>query len=672
MKKTDSLRHWPVTGNGFSMIKCPVCNAQNSDDYIRCQSCNKETNPRRRSAAGGGAQVVTDEGRKKAEALKNQGNEAFTKRDFSTAVQFYMKALQNNPAHDGAWNNMGLAYRSMNDLKSATKCFSKAIEINPNNGSALANREACVYEMNRSVLGLAPKKEEPVGLPATAAPAAPVKKEEESTAQESSTGAGPAEAATGAASTESKEEEQKEVKETETPEPVAEHPFQQAAAAPSEPVVKEPKTVPRETEPPAPQPESLASSTAPPAPLAGTTRQIQPGENIPPSTTVKPSRAETPEEPPDEEPPPRTDSGEEQYYVERRLGPLGLRSTMIIKTAAEMEFLKEYKEQRRRKSWPPSVHMKSSYYEQGGEEEGEDHDPTEFGDAYTDRFRVEARKRRNKRATSVCEYCRNIINTDNRSIRCMDCGEFFCATCEGDFRGLRREGDSPLCANCYLKFIKEKERERIAQERADGKRKKLEKKLKRKKSRKLEEELEKRKRQVISDVSSEEELIEKRSKSGKDEAGESKTERQGMPGDEVGDDLMGQVHSRKKDWLKKAVDKEVEDIPMVEVEVLAGDTEDMDDLVEVTGVMLLAEDEDLPEAEIEVGEDAEPETVEAPGTEEDKEVEIPEVDEEEEVEDGEDGDIFERLAKKFEDGLIDEGEYERLIERALEGDTDIL
>ena len=710
------------------MIQCPVCKTSNEDNYVRCKGCKEETNPRRKS--GSARLTITEDNRKKAEVLKKKGNEAFTIRDFSAAVHFYMKALQNNPAHDGAWNNMGLAYRSMNDLKSAVKCFVKAIEINPNNGSALANREACEYEMNRTLLGLGARKDEKpaqaaapsvttpattetkpakavsttpaVSTPAAATPvittqpvatAAPVRVEPER-AVEAPVETRPPQTEKPVESTVSSVEE----------ETIPIHPFQQAQVetestpkpAPKpgpEPAGKLPLAAPR-----APKVESVP----PTAPVAGTVRQVRPDESFTPSTSVSTSQA-PPEEPekreePEEMVPPRQEIPDEQYVVERRMGPLGLRSTMVIKTAAEIEYLKEYQaqRQRRRKSWPPSVHMKSAYYERSGEDVEEEPD-----EPYMERFRIEARKRKINRESTICDYCRNVIDTENRSIRCMECSDFFCAICERDFRGERNEGDTPLCARCYLKHVKAKEQLRQSDEKARRGRERK-KTAKRKRERKADREIGERaeaeigKRRGVSGVR-------RRRKQAKSEGVEelaedakvTETDGKGpVEGPMEVPAEAGGTGERKRQWLKRAT--ESPEIPTVEVEVLDEDVEDMEDLEEVTAIVLLADDEDIPEAIVEAGDED--------GTEEtkDKKMEVgslAEVDEVNEVDEGdevnevneadkadeadgiiedvdggldtESDDVFDVLAKKFEDGEIDEEEYERLIERALAGDTDI-
>ena len=183
-KKESEKKNWrEVDGNRPNQVEndknkemtkkkdiCPRCGHEMKPGWWICPGCQTMIDLAESDVSANHLNERWNE----AEVLKNKGNEAFTNRDFSAAVQFYMKALQNNPGHDGAWNNMGLAYRSMNDLKSAIKCFVKAIEINPNNSSALASNEACEYEMNRTLLGLGDRKEEePVKSAGKGEPACP-------------------------------------------------------------------------------------------------------------------------------------------------------------------------------------------------------------------------------------------------------------------------------------------------------------------------------------------------------------------------------------------------------------------------------------------------------------------------------------------------------------------
>ena len=68
-----------------------------------------------------------------AEPYYNQGNvHLLLNKDYDSAVFFFSKAVELNPNHFKAYNNMGLAYEDKNDLTNARRYYSKAVDIDPN------------------------------------------------------------------------------------------------------------------------------------------------------------------------------------------------------------------------------------------------------------------------------------------------------------------------------------------------------------------------------------------------------------------------------------------------------------------------------------------------------------------------------------------------------------
>ena len=94
----------------------------------------------------------------KAESLKKLGDETFMKKDYPAAIKYYLGAVSTFPQFDKAWNNMGLAYREIDNLNFALKCFKRALQINENNESANANIEACEKEIQDNLFGVKRKK----------------------------------------------------------------------------------------------------------------------------------------------------------------------------------------------------------------------------------------------------------------------------------------------------------------------------------------------------------------------------------------------------------------------------------------------------------------------------------------------------------------------------------
>lgn len=65
------------------------------------------------------------------------GNLWMKKGDNARAKQFYHRALELNPRHPGAWNNLGIIAGAENQWQTAAKCFENAIAIEPDDAKAL-------------------------------------------------------------------------------------------------------------------------------------------------------------------------------------------------------------------------------------------------------------------------------------------------------------------------------------------------------------------------------------------------------------------------------------------------------------------------------------------------------------------------------------------------------
>ena len=389
--------------------------------------------------------------------LKNKGNEAFTKNDFQTAIQFYMQTLKHNPHHDGAWNNMGLAYRSMDDYKSAIKCFRKAIELNPNNGSALANKEACEYELNRELLGLKKKSENKPIHVATPTPVATTPPRSEAIAAQKEDASQPVEAdvkekVTSSAS-KSEAASPRESRMTALLDKASE-------VLSSAPITREEKK----------EPEVVAT-----VPFIKEEKRVEPKPEVKETEVIEENVPPPPETMPEEETVvSRKIPKEEKYIVEERMGPLGLRPTVVIRTEAERGYVEEYRKQRSPRTGFPYYEDQHSPNEEV-EVEAYPTPPSDHGEPLIE-VKAEVIEPLMTRAEEQrsCEYCRNPISGENRSIRCVWCGSFFCSACERDFRGEREKGEKAVCAKCFIREIKEKERGKLEKEKERKRREKLE------------------------------------------------------------------------------------------------------------------------------------------------------------------------------------------------------
>ena len=638
--------------------------------------------------------------------LKNKGNEAFTKNDFQTAIQYYMQTLKYNPHHDGAWNNMGLAYRSMDDYKSAIKCFRKAIELNPNNESALTNKESCEYELNSELLGLKKKKDEKkplrvamptpvVTAPASPKPAAAVREEispaakvsekekvvpsapkDEGGAKRESRMTAMLEKASEVLSSSPLPGEEKRKPEAaatvpfvqeEKGEPEAENaaPFMQEEkrepkAAATVPFMQEEK---REPETEAPPPFTKEEKKEEPRPEVKETEALE--EEIPPPPETIPENKAEPELS-------RKTPNEEKYIVEERMGPLGLRPTVVIRTTTERDYAEEYRKQRSARTGFPYYKNERSSDMGAGNDTVTIH-PSDDDDEPLIEAKVEMIEPRsithNMKDQRLCDYCRNAISSENRSIRCVWCGSFFCSTCERDFRGKREKGEKAVCAKCFLREIKEKERGKLEREKERKREDKLDeqRRLREKldEERRLREDLEverrkmresldeeRRKKERLEDEQRFRDRLDEEKRRMMERLEEERDMRKAMEREFMLNDRMDPT-KRKKDWISGALGERRDSAR------LNYGREDTDD--EVSSLRI----EQLEDEIASLGRSEMEETlpVEDGGEREGSVFTVGSG----LIHIGPDEDVFDVLLFKFESGEITSEEYERLIEEALEG-----
>jgi hypothetical protein len=624
--------------------------------------------------------------------FKNRGNEAFTKNDFQGAIQFYMKAIQYDPAHEGAWNNMGLAYRSTKDFRSAIKCFDKAITINPNNERALANKEACEYEVNRAILGLTKKeKEKPYHeIPHRAVSnensvrengneppnydqgrSVISKKAEPVNVQSHRTEISTVEEETAAIPTRNSYSEtsqsyekvdrtvnvmvpQKELYETkETVNPAIKEKQSEHQVVETAPILEKRSNEPKErvlredlrSREPKKRPTENSSSYE-----SSHKREVQ--GNIPPPPEMHRERKP-------ETLVPRKETTGNKFIIEQRMGPLGLRPTTVIRTATENDYVNEYRKQRNgRLGYSSDRRNNISNFKENINEEDVPAPPPDYegpvGEATMKDLYNQRSKGRPKEET-LCPYCRNPISSSNRNIRCIECGSFFCATCEKDFRGTREKGQKAVCAKCYINEIKEKERERKEKEREKNNIKKLEeqRRLREKleEERKLRDKLEEEKRKIMDEMEVEKRKI-------RDKLEEERREK-----------VKLEEESRFREQLEREREKMREDLDKakkeLEKEYLLQHQLDERHRKDNWIYQGLKDSKELGDRNEDIKKS---ETSDRLWSSDETTIESLEVQPVLEASPDEDESVFDVLARRFETGEITSEEYELLIEEALEGD----
>jgi tetratricopeptide (TPR) repeat protein len=80
-----------------------------------------------------------------ADALNDAGVEAFDRGKFEEAADLLRRAVDKDPRHKWAWNNLGRAQRRLHQPEEALRSFDRQIEINPYDLYAYENRGATLY-----------------------------------------------------------------------------------------------------------------------------------------------------------------------------------------------------------------------------------------------------------------------------------------------------------------------------------------------------------------------------------------------------------------------------------------------------------------------------------------------------------------------------------------------
>ena len=80
-------------------------------------------------AAASESELLADESkRKKAEALKNKGNDLMTKGQIDEALKYYRQAIEVDPSYANPYNNIGMILEKKGQHDNAAIYYKKAIE----------------------------------------------------------------------------------------------------------------------------------------------------------------------------------------------------------------------------------------------------------------------------------------------------------------------------------------------------------------------------------------------------------------------------------------------------------------------------------------------------------------------------------------------------------------
>ena len=90
---------------------------------------------------------VTEDNRKKASALLDEGHTAYNEENYVKAIELYAKAMEVNPNYDEAYYWRASAKFVQKKYKEAIPDYDKAIELNPNNEQAFYYRALTNYNL---------------------------------------------------------------------------------------------------------------------------------------------------------------------------------------------------------------------------------------------------------------------------------------------------------------------------------------------------------------------------------------------------------------------------------------------------------------------------------------------------------------------------------------------
>jgi tetratricopeptide (TPR) repeat protein len=81
-----------------------------------------------------------------------QGKAAFEQEDWPAVIEHMVRAIEEQPWHDDAYNLMGFAYRRLGDYDKALEAYDRALKLNPHHRGALEYLGEAYLELDRPEL----------------------------------------------------------------------------------------------------------------------------------------------------------------------------------------------------------------------------------------------------------------------------------------------------------------------------------------------------------------------------------------------------------------------------------------------------------------------------------------------------------------------------------------
>lgn len=140
----------PTTKDFFDHLNKAVALAGNASDGEKLLILATQ------AGANGNAEQQKDDLQKAAAAYPNDeraqfalANYYFGQQDFSSAIEYYNKAIEINPNYSQAYNLLGYSYRQQNDFANSEQSFKKYIELIPNDPNPYDSYAEMLLKMGR-------------------------------------------------------------------------------------------------------------------------------------------------------------------------------------------------------------------------------------------------------------------------------------------------------------------------------------------------------------------------------------------------------------------------------------------------------------------------------------------------------------------------------------------
>lgn len=157
LMKIDDLKENAEVVDGKKQINISINTNENSDEYkkyyyeIERYMMNNCASVKEKIANNEKQSAKSFSENKKASEFYSKGLDESKKENFEKAVEYFGKAVKEDPEFAFAWDNLGINYRRLNNYDKAIESYNKSLEIDPNGLMPLQNI-AIVYQYKKEYI----------------------------------------------------------------------------------------------------------------------------------------------------------------------------------------------------------------------------------------------------------------------------------------------------------------------------------------------------------------------------------------------------------------------------------------------------------------------------------------------------------------------------------------